>query len=220
MRNKAFEEILASATNESIERVREFMGRLEEGETKQRIEALEQRVQRQAELLEQMERALDELTGLLRPSPDPIQQLHKQIIDQYPVEPGQVYQAIDSDGAVCRYRREPRLNVDDNCWDDSSWLWIMDTVELNNINWKDTLIKLDPTDRIQQLHQQIIDEHPLEYGQRFQAIDRDGTAWRFSSEPYIGMSTSNWWNNGGAVWCITDDVQLNGINWRDTLIEL
>lgn len=66
MRNKAFEEILASATNESIERVREFMGRLEEGETKQRIEALEQRVQRHTELLEQMERALDELTGVLR----------------------------------------------------------------------------------------------------------------------------------------------------------
>ena len=117
---------------------------LEEGETKQRIEALEQRVQRQAELLEQMEIALDELTEILRPSPDPIQQLHQQIIDEY----------------------------------------------------------------------------PLEYGQRFQAIDRDGTVWRFSSEPYIGMSTSNWWNNGGAVWCITDDVQLNGINWRDTLIKL
>lgn len=150
MRNKAFKEILASATNESIDRVREFMGRLEEGfknDLLNRIEALEQRVKRQSELLEQMERDSDELVEMLRPS-------------------------------------------------------------------------LDLTNPIQQLHQQIIDEHPLEYGQRFQAIDRDGTAWRFSSEPYIGMSTSNWWNNGGAVWCITDDVQLNGINWRDTLIKL
>lgn len=70
MRNEDFDRILSEASEESRTRVREFMERLEEGSTTQRIDVLEQRIQRQAELLEQMERALNELTEMLRPSPD------------------------------------------------------------------------------------------------------------------------------------------------------
>ena len=145
MRNEDFEQILSEASEESRTRVREFMERLEEGATTQRINVLEQRIQRQAELLEQMERALNELTEMLRPSPDPtdqIQKLHKQIIDQYPVEPGQLYQAIDSDGTACRYSEEPYLGIAQGVWNYNGPLWTLDDVELNGINWKDTLIKL------------------------------------------------------------------------------
>jgi len=110
-----------------------------------RLTALEQRIQRQAELLEQMERALNELTEMLRPSPDPtdqIQKLHKQIIDQYPVEHGQLYQAVDSDGTVCRYSQEPYLGIAQGVWNYNGPLWTVDDVQLNGINWRETLIKL------------------------------------------------------------------------------
>ena len=107
--------------------------------------ALEQRIQRQAELLEQMDRALNELTEMLRPSPDPtdqIQKLHKQIIDQYPVEPGQLYQAVDADGLVFRFNREPYLDEDHGNWNCLCMFNHIDDCELNGINWRETLIKL------------------------------------------------------------------------------